>query len=193
MLNVALDIDGVIVDFVSSFMITVKERLGYDLRYEDIYCHEITQVMGLPKKQVNELLADTLHRNVFQLIPGAKEAIIRLSKTHHVFIITGRSEEFRHNTESLLQHHGIPHESLYFSEYLQKHMVETHFDVFVEDSLEEALSLTERGGLILLYDHPWNSRTLNVKNIVRRVKTWDDIEREIADLERIRGKSLNQS
>ena len=190
MLNIALDIDGVIIDFVSSFIRTVKERLGFELKYEQIYCHEITQVLGLPKDDVKALLSETLMRNDFQLILGAKEAISRLYEEHHLFIVTGRDSCFEDQTKAILAFHEIPYQALYFSEYLKKHQVATHFDVFVEDSLEEALSLTQRGAEILLYHHPWNSQTLNVKNIIKRVHSWDEILKKVETLTRNRQKIL---
>jgi len=190
LLSIALDIDGVIIDFVSAFIRTVRERLGFELKYEQIYCHEITQVLGLPKDDVKSLLSETLMRNDFQLISGAKDAITRLNDEHHLFIVTGRDSCFEKQTKAILSFHGIAYESLYFSEYLKKHEVATHFDVFVEDSLEEALSLTQRGAEILLFHHPWNSQTLNVRNIVKRVHNWDEIVREIEILSRNRRETL---
>jgi hypothetical protein len=51
-------------------------------------------------------------------------------------------------------------------------------DVIVEDSLEEALEWTCKVKNVLVYDQPWN-QSLNVKGLMRRVFSWDEIYREI--------------
>ncbi len=178
-MNIALDIDGVIIDFVRSFNTVVKKRLAYDLKYEDLYCHDIGQVLGIPKSHVNQLLKETLENNHFDLIDQAKESIDYLKDHHYVFLITGRDECYRERTIELLSEHDIHYEELYFSRYLEKHHVKVPFDVFVEDSVEEAVSLSQKGSTILLMNHPWNAKTLNIKNLFKRVDNWEDILKEI--------------
>ncbi len=178
-MNIALDIDGVIIDFVRSFNALVKKRLDYDLKYEDLYCHDIGQVLGIPKADVNKLLSETLENNHFDLMDQAKESIDYLKDHHYVFLITGRDESYRERTVDLLKEHEIHYEELYFSRYLEKHHVDVHFDVFIEDSVEEAIGLSREGSTVLLMSHPWNVRTLNLKSLFKRVNNWKDIVKEI--------------
>ena len=177
-MNIALDIDGVIIDFVSSFISTLKKRMNISLKYEEIYCHDITQVLALPKSDVDILLQETLYNNHFKLIDHAKESIDYLYQHHHVSLITSRSEKYREQTEKLLSEHNIKFQSLYFASYLNKHQV-IPFDFFVEDSVEEAVSLSQTDGEILVYRHPWNERSLNTKKLFRYVNNWHDIIKEI--------------
>lgn len=179
-MNIALDIDGVIVDFVSSFIPVLKEEYNYDLKSEDVYCHDISQVLALHKDEVNQLIHKTLTKNNFNLIPGARDGVDYIHKNHRLRLVTGRSEKYRNFTEKLLEEKGIHYEKLIFSPYLEKHQVDFHFDLFVEDSVDEAVSLSHaRGVKILLFNQPWNAKTLNIKNAVKRVYNWDEILAEI--------------
>ena len=53
--------------------------------------------------------------------------------------------------------------------------------VIVEDSLEEALEWSSRVKTVLVYDHPYN-QSLNVKNLTKRVYSWNEIYLEISQL-----------
>ena len=183
-MNIALDIDGVIFDFVSSFSKVLKEQYNFDLKYSDIYCHDITQVLALPKESVNDLLSETLQRNNFQLIERAYDAINYLNEHHDVYIITGRDEKFRPLTEKLLSKHGIQYKELFFSQYLKKHEIDIEFDLFVEDSVEEAVSLSQRVRQVLVYNHPWNEKSLNIENRFKRVFSWSEILGEVKSYEK---------
>lgn len=178
-MNIVLDIDGVIIDFISSFIITVKQRLDYSLKHEDIYCHDIGQALGLPKYEIYALVNETLKRNDFKLIDQAEDSIAFLNKHHNVFLITSRDVRNKSLTEEVLAQHKISYDTIYFSSYLKKHRVNVHYDIFVEDSVAEAISLSKKGGHILLFDHPWNTQSLNMKNLFKRVYNWQEILEEI--------------
>jgi hypothetical protein len=54
-------------------------------------------------------------------------------------------------------------------------------DLIVEASLVDALEWTHKVKNVLLYDQPWN-RTLNVKNLTKRVYGWNEIYETIQNL-----------
>ncbi len=183
-MNIALDIDGVIIDFVNSFIHHLKEKWDFVLRYEEIYCHDISQVLALPKNDVDEIIHETLFSNHFKLIEGAKKSIDQLNQSHNVYLITSRYEKYKEHTEKLLEKHNIQYKKLFFSKYLEKHQVDIHFDVFVEDSVDEAVSLSQKDLKILLFNHPWNEKSLNLKNLFQRVYSWDEIINVIENIDK---------
>jgi len=181
-MNIALDIDGVIIDFVSSFISLAEKRFDQPIKYEDIYCHDISQALALPKKDLYSLFHETLFRNHFRLIDGALDGITALNKDHNIYLITSRHERYKKSTMQLLDNHRISYNDIYFSQFMKKHQVDIHFDVFVEDCVDEAVNLSQRNCQVLLYNQPWNTRCLNMKNLFKRVYNWDDIIKEVESI-----------
>lgn len=179
-MNISLDIDGVIINFVSSFSRSVKKKLNYDLKYEDIYCHDIGQVLGVTKEIIHDLVHETLVTNDFDIIDQAKDSIQYLYKNHQINLITGRDEQYKAQTLDLLKRHDIPFHSLHFCNYMKKYQVELPHDIFVEDSVQEAVILSQKKEIrVLLFDHPWNQNTLDIMSSFKRVFNWSDIVAEI--------------
>jgi uncharacterized HAD superfamily protein len=78
--RIGVDIDGVVIDFVGAFLRIVRAKFGRTLSHEDVFCHDLSQVLGLPKAEVVPLIDRTIEENGFDLIPGSVEALVaRLS------------------------------------------------------------------------------------------------------------------
>jgi len=75
---------------------------------------------------------------------------------------------------------------IFYVDFMKKHLMAptVSFDVFVDDSLEEALLLTQSVPKVLLFDHPWNHGCLNVFGVFERVFTWKDVTRILEGLSR---------
>jgi uncharacterized HAD superfamily protein len=64
----------------------------------------------------------------------------------------------------------------------EKYMADIQpMDLIVEDSLEDALEWSQKVKNVLIYDQPWN-RTLNVRNLTKRVYNWKDIYQAVQNL-----------
>jgi uncharacterized HAD superfamily protein len=98
---------------------------------------------------------------------------------HEIYLLTGRYGHLREITQTWLKEKAVPFNELHLLEMGKKYQVNiSGLDVIVEDSLDEALEWSSRVKTVLLFDHPYN-QTLNVKNLTKRVYSWDEIYLEI--------------
>lgn len=179
-MRLGIDIDGVVLDFVSAFCTICRERHGYPIRYEDIIRHDLGQVLGLPKRRLEALIRETLESNLIRPYPGAVEELRRLREQGHVIeLVTSRPESLRERTETVLRQNRVPYDKLVFASFLKKVVEAEHLDLFVEDSLAEALELADNGIPVLIYEHPWNRRSLNVEGRLCYVKDWTELVRAV--------------
>jgi uncharacterized HAD superfamily protein len=181
-LNLGFDIDGVIANFTQPLLEAIKENYGLNLKTTDIYTFNLNIVLGITKKEGNQLIAQTLKKDV-PLNLGAKETLEKLSRDgHSIYLLTGRYEFLRDITQSWLKEKGVPYTQLHMLNIGEKYRANVEpLDLIVEDSLEDALEWTHKVKNVLIYDQPWN-RTLNVRNLTRRVYGWNDIYDAVQNL-----------
>ena len=107
--NVAVDADGVVLDFLTRFELAAKECLGrvivrlnteYDLgiRY-GLTEHEVNQVW--------EHFHNAAHWKHIPIIPGAAQAIAKLQEQHHVHLVTAIDLHLHESRRFNLLTHGI--------------------------------------------------------------------------------------
>jgi hypothetical protein len=114
-------------------------------------------------------------------MPGAVEAVTRLSAYYQLPVITKRSVVRSAETHALLdKHFGTKLGRVHFTNGFHKKRrskgsvcVELGIRVFVEDSPEDAADVASEGVTVLLMDSPWNQEVRNTSRIVR-VFGWRD-------------------
>lgn len=180
-MNLGFDIDGVISDFVRSFIKIVKRHYDLALAESDIYCHDLNLVLGISNQERNKLIRETLLEDL-SLISGAKDTLGRLiTEGHQIIILTARFSDLIDVTKNWLKKKGISYSQLIHLNEGEKYLAEADLDLIVEDNLEDAIEWSQKVKHILLYDHPWN-RSFNVKGLIKRVYSWNDIFEEIQQL-----------
>lgn len=180
-MNLGFDIDGVISDFVRTFVAVVKRHYDLTLGEKDIYCHDLSLVLGTSKQKRDELVRETL-LNDLALNAGAKEALTKLSlEKHQIFLLTARPADLVDVTRKWLQRKDIPYSQLVQLNAGEKYLAKINLDLIVEDNLEDAIGWFSKVKNILVYDHPWN-KSFNVSSLFKRVYTWGDILEEIEQL-----------
>jgi uncharacterized HAD superfamily protein len=187
--NLGFDIDGVIADFEKPLIQTVKENYGRTIKETDIYCFNLNVVLGITKTEESQLIAEVLKKDL-PLYFGAKETLEQLNQDgHRIYLLTGRYYQFHNITESWLKQKGVLYDQLHLLKVGEKHRANIEsLDLVVEDSLEEALEWSQKIRNVLVYDHPWN-KTLNIKNLTKRVHNWKEIYGEIKKLNAVGGQS----
>ena len=183
-MKLGFDIDGVISDFVTYFIAVLKKHYGLTLNETDVYCHDLDFVLGISRQERNKLVRETLLGDL-QLMEGAKETLERLnSQGHEIIILTARFGDLVAVTENWLQKKGIPYSRLIQSKQGEKYLAEVDLDLVVEDDLEDAIAWSKRVRNVLVYDHPWN-QSLNIKGLIKRVYSWEDIFEEVQRLKSV--------
>jgi len=180
-MNLGFDIDGVISDFVKTFNELVENRYGIKLNEADIYCHDLNLVLGITRNERNQLITETLKKDL-ALNHGAKETLEKLySEGHKIYLLTARLGVSTEVTKDWLKRKGIPYTELLQLTEGEKYQADVNLDLIVEDCLQDALEWSQKLKSILVYDHPWN-KTLNVKHLIKRVYSWDEIYQEVQRL-----------
>ena len=176
-MKIGVDIDGVIADFVTMFRKLVKKRYGVSLSESDIYAHDLFLVLGVQEQEAKKLIRETLLTKL-KLVPNAKKSLAHLSKYHKIFIITARPKDLLEQTTRWLKSNGISYHGIVQQDEGEKHESNLKLDVVIEDNLTEAIKWIGKAKKVLLFDHPWN-KSLNVRNLITRVRDWEDIVRFI--------------
>lgn len=181
-MNLGFDIDGVIANFSKPLLETIKENYGLNLKVSDIYTFNLNIVLGITKAEGSQLITETLKKDL-PLNIGAKETLEQLiHEGHSIYLLTGRYDHLRDITQSWLKEKGVPYTQLHLLNIGEKYLAKVDpLDLIVEDSLEEALEWTHKVRNVLVYDQPWN-KTLNVRNLTKRVYNWNEIYNEIHQL-----------
>jgi len=180
-MNLGFDIDGVISDFVKTFSELAENKYDIKLNEAEIYCHDLNLVLGITKNERNQLIMETLKKDL-ALNHGAKETLEKLcSEGHKIYLLTARFGVLAKVTKDWLRRKGIPYTKLLQLTEGEKYNANVNLDLIVEDCLQDALEWSQKVKNILVYDHPWN-KTLNVNNLIKRVYSWDEIYEEVQRL-----------
>jgi uncharacterized HAD superfamily protein len=177
-MNLGFDIDGVISNFTTKFTEIIQRKYGVRLKDTDMYSYDVNLILGVTKDEVADIVTETLKSDL-PLNPMSKETLDKLSaEGHNIYLLTARSSALIDYTTRWLSRKSINHNGLFHMKTGEKYMADVSVDVVVEDNLEEALELTKKVKLVLLYDQPWN-RTKNVKGLLKRVHSWSEIYEEV--------------
>lgn len=172
-MKIGIDIDGVLTNFVDTFIELVKERFGSRFAVEDIRDHDLYKVLGIDKKEAFQLVVETLNRPL-EPQKGAIEAVRGLSQSHEIYFITARPNGTEAVTGEWLRSHGLPTERLVFRKEGNKHEHEVNLDVIIDDNIEEVVGWIGKATMIIIFDHPWN-KSLNIRNHFIRAYGWRDV------------------
>ncbi len=171
---VGIDIDNVLAEFEAAFRGWINRHTGLALRRSDITRYRFAECCGLSPEDVAELFAGFVRAGQLRrlrLIRHARAALNTLARRAEICLVTSRPprEEIVADTLFWVEHKGLPHSELLWSE--RKWELADGFSLFIEDNLEQALGLAERGIEVLLLDYPWN-RTGLLHPRIRRISSW---------------------
>jgi uncharacterized HAD superfamily protein len=168
-LHIALDVDGVLANFVDAFLPHVSEALGRPVSVEHITEYSIEKSLGMsPELWVGlwERLEDHMY-DVAEPYAGISTGLAALGTLGRLSIQTGRPDKAEAATRSWLAKHVPQITEVSFRSTRPKFTFEDAVDYFIDDSLEVVLAAGS--GTPILLDRPWNRR--QAPAAVQRVKT----------------------
>lgn len=189
-LRIGIDFDDVLVDCNTALQDFHNRHYGTTLTKEDVTTYSFEKLWGCTKDEerirLSQFLKSEQHDGI-EPIDGAVEAIHELSIHHELYIITARVPEAREVTRKLLRHFPDVFKHIHFTgtsavtnlkitkaEICKKESI----DIFIDDHINNVLSVSLAGIPSLLLDQPWN-RNEPLPNGVKRVYSWGDILNEI--------------
>ena len=191
-MNIAVDLDGVLGDFVPSFLNYYNNRFNTDFKKEDIKTMDLWVALGLPSKDVFDPIQYEFYKSSYfkniKPIEDSQEAIKRLDALGHTSLIsTGRPQKVRDQTFDFIK--------TYFPEINRIFMTKNYYDPLdigsdalekyevalfndckyaIEDDPIFAVPISENGTKVLLFNQPWNASFTGNGNILR-VGDWPSI------------------
>jgi len=179
--KLAVDVDGVIANFVDSMLPHMNAFFESNFKREDIVCFDFHKAFGMPEEDFNRFWAYMKQNGLWGSIapmPGAAKQLQLLSQALDLEYITSRPAELQNTTLSWLDRHGFPEKSITMVK--NKKDIIDEFDYFIDDRLEDCIGLAEIESVrrILLFDAPWNQCSELPEKIIR-VKTWSEIDPDL--------------
>jgi hypothetical protein len=171
----AIDLDGVVYDWFRQLLLRIGLILGRDFDINQMFDHDFAVPLGLNSREMNNLLDKTrmqIDLDHIWLVPGAVNAINRLSEYFRIVVITSRSEaQYPATIRSLERdfggkirevHLGLGQGNPYTSKDGRKTKQQLAESVdavcLVEDNPNEFVSWDSQSVQPILYAQPWNAR-----------------------------------
>ncbi len=188
--KIAIDIDGVLLDFLptlNDFFNQNHNKTRRNFFPEDYSHYDLNLVWGVSKQEVIEIVNSFYFSEFFWRIPAlsfAEEGVQRLIKQdYELFVVTSRPSTIRERTEEQLRRffgnsfseihfngqYGVASSLMDKSDFCLSRGIPFVF----EDNFEIAQTCSEKGIRVYLFHYPYNNgRTfykeqLNTENIIR--------------------------
>ncbi|MGE5329172.1 MAG: 5' nucleotidase, NT5C type [Deltaproteobacteria bacterium] len=178
-MRIGIDIDGVIVDTISTCAAAISDFIGYEITCEDVVFRyeEMCEVHDFWKKNAARVLCCTPPKE------GVCEHINELLYKHELYFISSRGSQTLDESRIWFGKYGLPKENLFFTSGNPKAGLckEFELDLFIEDSPKNAEEIADAGILVLLLDAFYNSNF--EKEGIVRCKNWEEIITRINELE----------
>lgn len=176
-MRIGIDIDGVIADSLTTWMANLNAHFGQNKKIEDFIIYQFEKVYNVPWPDMDRFFRENQGKLLtgLQPIAGAKEVIKWLKEEHIVVLITARPEEFEEITRAWLAEQGIVYDHLIMTNFQDKrdYCWELGIELFIDDSLENAISISRLNIPVLLYNAPYNQGELPPEII--RQSDWQEI------------------
>ena len=201
-MKIAIDMDGVLCDFVTSANRKVKEIWGVDIDYEEVKCSgyaDIVKAKGvdLPSSEIySKIMCPGMFRDLSPL-PGAIKAVKKLVEDgHEITILTkvlvtdrdslGKRFASDHGVSEKLdwlsEHLGdTPYSVIMVSKMKDKHLVNAH--VLVDDDIR---ALEHPSSITICVAQPWNKEyRKNLQDMQTTIYHMSELPEKIEFLEKI--------
>ncbi len=189
--NIAVDIDDVLGDFTSNFILFHNNKYGTKLEKKDFFSYQYPMILGVSEQETRYRIDNFYMSDYFkEIIPvsGSVETISSLKELgYNFFIVTGRKYSLIQETREWVSKNfggmfsDIHHTNSYHpeGERIKKSKVclELNAQIIVEDDLMHIKDCSLNGIKVLAYDNPWN-RDILPKGVVR-VFNWNEILKKI--------------
>lgn len=191
MKKIGFDLDDVLLNFSDPFRDFLNKKYNMTVKREDLRSFYIEKFFGLNDEVMRDEVANFLlhedHKNALPM-EGSMQVIERLSRKYILEIITAKPDTLSKDTEEWLQKFfkGMFKVVHFTNHYHEQHKKKKKSDVcvsenvnlFIDDSLDNAIDVANVGIPVLLYDTPWNQTEI-LPDLVKRVFSWEEIEKEI--------------
>jgi uncharacterized protein len=154
MKRIALDFDNVLADTMTGWINYYNKKYNVNLRKSDITLWKFWELktIGMEKADAYRIF-DLVWYEWQELEPLEENVGLIVDKIKNLAeldIVTATKGEIM----EWLKFHGVKYRELIKTDSIKK--ADLDYDIFIDDSPDDALELGERKKICLLYDQPWN-------------------------------------
>lgn len=186
-MRIAIDVDEVLADQLSSIIAFHNAKYGTALRREDFATYKFWEVWGGTREEaIQKTRAFHQGPRAAHIAPiaGAQGAIQELSRQHELVVVTARWNDIaaetqqwieEHFPQAFSQFHFANHYALDGSPERTKLEIcqEVGADLLIDDSLPNVTDMAHIGKRGILLDYPWNHSD-ELPQGVSRVHSWSE-------------------
>jgi len=180
-MRIGVDIDGVVADTFPLLVAELNSYFRVAVKISDIHQYDLDKFYHVTRMELERFYRDRgeLLIECPPPVKGAAAHLRKLARSHEIFLISARLEEWRKKTELWLQKHGIIYHHLFLAGSHDKRDACRYFkvDLFIDDRLENTLQIKECGIPAILMDAPYNRADLPAG--IKRCYSWPEIYGEI--------------
>jgi len=186
-LRIAVDLDAVLGDLVTPILEKINPEYGLNLQYSDIdeweFCINDMNI----SKEIAKYLKNPQFVLNLPVWPGALEAMIHLSKQHHVTIATSRPKETENESFRWCAERFSFHKFQNFNGNSKKSL---EADILIDDyvrNIDDFVRFDEKNRKSILFQQPWNQKHDEIADLINKnkvicCKSWDEVLFEIENL-----------
>jgi uncharacterized HAD superfamily protein len=171
-----MDIDGVIVDLGTAMLPLLSEVCAKPVAYKDLCSWDLGEALSIGQETMNHTWERLFDSDALRYAPPIDGAITGLSalSDHEIWLVTSRPLSTQELTLSWLHDNRVYYDQIVFNRRGDKLSVGPTFNVFVEDFLDETVTIAKAGIFTILFDQPWNQSSKLPPNC-KRAYNWDDV------------------
>jgi hypothetical protein len=171
--KIYVDLDDVLADTVSLFLVIARKRFDRYVEYEEVHSFNLAKSLNMQPGDYQDFMKCVHEPDVLlSIVPiaGAREAVTRwLQKGDQVIVATGRPSHTGPTCLQWLSENGFSGTELLFVDKYSRPLKtdpptvvaldcipSMGFDVLIEDSPEVATYLAQKGCKVSLVRRPWN-------------------------------------
>ncbi|XP_042050944.1 uncharacterized protein LOC121796225 [Salvia splendens] len=199
---IAVDVDEVLGNFVSTLNRFIGDRYALNLPLSDYHVHEYFKIWNCSRNEadhrVHEFFKTPYFKTEINPIPGAHEALEKLSKIYNLSVVTSRQNVIKDHTIEWIEKHypGIFQEIHFGNHFALDGKSRPKSDickslgakVLIDDNPSYAIDCAAAGIKVLLFDYensyPWckTEHAAHQHTLVTKVHSWEEVEQQLSSL-----------
>ncbi len=186
-MNIGIDLDDVLANTLPSLVDYHNKTHKTSLTKDDYHSFRLWEVWGCTEEEAIKKVYDFFKTPYFKKIkplPDSQKAINLLKEKNELYIITSRSKMISKETKIWIEKY-FPgaFKEIFFTDTWDKSCLNKDkdevcnllkVDIFIDDSLENALACFNEKRKVFLFESPSN-KNKKVKKEIYRVKSWEEI------------------
>lgn len=195
---VAVDVDEVLGNFVSALNRFIADRYSLNHSVSEYHVYEFFKIWNCSRDEadirVHEFFKTSYFKTGIHPIPGARQALQKLSRFCNLSVVTSRQNAIRDHTIEWIEKHyqGLFQEIHFGNHFALEGQSRPKSDicrslgakVLIDDNPRYAMECAEVGIRVLLFDYensyPWcKIESVDQHPLVTKVNSWEEVEHQL--------------